>query len=139
VDGGEAVKASEPLKLLALAADEIIVAIFLLIILPGLGIDVPLPAVALVLAVLILKDFLIAPFVLRGGLSARPKTGPESLIGKEALVIEELSPEGVVKVEGEMWRAECLNGNAERGESVTIVGIKGAKLLVELPASEEPP
>lgn len=124
-------KASEPLKLLALAADEIIVAIFLLIILPGLGIDVPLPAVALVLGVLLLKDFLIAPFVLRGGLSARPKTGPESLIGKEALVIEELSPEGVVKVEGEMWRAECLNGNARRGESVTIVGIKGAKLLVE--------
>ncbi len=131
MDGGEAVKASEPLKLLALAADEIIVGLFLLVVLPAAGIDIPLPMTAAIILALLIKDFLIAPFVLRGGLSARPKTGPESLIGKEALVIEELSPEGVVKVEGEMWKAECLNGNAERGESVTIVGLKGAKLLVE--------
>ncbi|WP_457751380.1 NfeD family protein [Thermococcus sp.] len=124
-------KASEPLKLLALAADEIIVGLFLLVVLPAAGIDIPLPMTAAIILALLIKDFLIAPFVLRGGLSARPKTGPESLIGKEALVIEELSPEGVVKVEGEMWKAECLNGNAERGESVTIVGLKGAKLLVE--------
>ena len=124
-------RASEVAKLLALAADEIIVAVFLLLILPALGIDVPLPVTALLIAVLILKDFLIAPFVLRGGLSARPKTGPESLVGKEALVVEDLSPEGIVKVEGELWRAECITGSAKAGERVRVVSVKGAKLLAE--------
>jgi len=131
VAGGEAVRASEVAKLLALAADEIIVAVFLLLVLPALGIDVPPPVTALLIAVLILKDFLIAPFVLRGGLSARPKTGPESLVGKEALVVEDLSPEGIVKIEGELWRAECINGSAKTGERVRVVSVKGAKLLAE--------
>ncbi|MCD6372949.1 MAG: NfeD family protein [Thermococcus sp.] len=124
-------KASELPKLLALAADEIIVAIFLVVILPALGIDVPLSAVAAVIGVLLLKDFLIVPFVVRGGLVKRPETGPESLIGHEALVVEDLSPEGVVKVRGEFWRAECLNGTARRGERVKVVDVRGTKVLVE--------
>ncbi len=133
VAGGEAVKLSEAPKLLALTADEIIVVAFLLFILPALGIKVPLPVTLLIIAVLVLKDFLIAPFVLRGGLRAKPSAGPESLVGKEALVIEDLSPEGVIKVAGEMWRAECLNGEAKVGNRVRIVGVEGAKLLVECP------
>ncbi|MEO2151829.1 MAG: NfeD family protein [Thermococcus sp.] len=126
------------LKLIALMADEIIVAVVLLAVLPALGIEVPVLIIGLILGVLIVKDVLVAPYVLRGGLEKRPQTGPESLVGRTAMVVENLSPEGLVKLDGELWRAECLHGTARRGENVRVVGFDGTKLLVELPASEEP-
>ncbi|WP_297552332.1 NfeD family protein [Thermococcus sp.] len=131
-------KGARLLKLIALIADEIIVGVFLLVVLPALGIEVPVLIIGLILGVLIVKDVLIAPYVLRGGLEKRPQTGPESLVGRTAMVVEDLSPEGSVKLDGELWRAECLHGTARRGEKVRVVGIEGTKLLVELPASEEP-
>ena len=126
------------LKLLALMADEVIVGLFLIWVLPSFGVGVPLWAVAVVVAVLLAKDFLIAPFILRGGLNARPQTGSESLIGRTVVVVEDLSPEGLVKVGGELWSAECVDGTARRGEVVVIVGVSGAKVLVERRASPEP-
>ncbi len=127
------------LKLIALMADEIIVAIVLLAVLPALGIDVPALITGLILGILLVKDVLIAPYVLGGGLEKRPQTGPESLVGRTAMVVEDLSPEGLVKLDGELWRAKCLHGTAGKGEKVSVVGVEGTKLLVEPPASEEPP
>ncbi|WP_456423587.1 NfeD family protein [Thermococcus sp.] len=118
-------------KFIALIADEIVVAVALLILLPAVGINVPLPISGLILIFLLAKDFLIAPYVLRGGLEKAPEVGPEALRGKEAIVVEDLSPEGLVKIDGELWRAECLDGTAKRGERVRVVGVKGTKLLVE--------
>ncbi|WP_297069659.1 NfeD family protein [Thermococcus sp.] len=119
------------LKLLVLAADEVIAGFFLLLVLPGFGVKVPLPIVAVVIGFLVLKDFIIAPFILKGGLEGRPHTEPESLLGREALVVEDLNPEGLVKVDGELWSAECINGTAKRNDVVRIKGVEGTKLLVE--------
>ncbi|ACS33284.1 NfeD family protein [Thermococcus gammatolerans] len=126
------------LKLIALIADEIIVGVFLLVVLPALGMGVPVLVTGLVLGVLLVKDVLIAPYVLGGGLEKRPKAGPESLVGRTAVVVDDLSPEGLVKLDGELWRARCFHGTARRGEKVRVVEVDGTKLLVELPASEEP-
>ncbi len=119
------------LKFLALMADEVIVGLFLIWVLSGFGVEVPLWAVVAVIAVLLAKDFLIAPFILRGGLNARPQTGSESLIGRTAVVVEDLTPEGLVRIENELWSAECVNGTAKRGEDVVVIGVSGAKVLVE--------
>ncbi|NJE29674.1 NfeD family protein [Thermococcus sp. 18S1] len=119
------------LKLLALMADEIIVGVFIFLILPEIGVEIPLWAGLLVMAVLLAKDFLIAPFVLGGGANKKPEVGPERLIGRTALVVEDLSPEGVVKLDGELWKAECLDGTAKRGEKVKITAVRGTKVLVE--------
>ena len=122
------------LKFIALTADEIIVAVVLLAVLPAVGIDVPLPITGLILGVLLIKDILIAPYVLGGGLEKKPSTGAEALIGREARVIEDLTPRGIVKLDGELWRAECVNGIAKAGERVRVVEVEGTKLLVERPA-----
>ncbi|NJE62449.1 NfeD family protein [Thermococcus sp. 21S7] len=124
-------KARNLLKLLALMADEIIVGIFIFLILPGIGVEIPLWAGLLVMSLLLAKDLVIAPFILGGGADKRPRAGPEGLIGRTALVVEDLSPEGVVKLDGELWRAKCLHGTAGRGEKVRIVGVEGTKLIVE--------
>lgn len=95
----------------------------------------PLKVSVPLLVLLLLKDILIAPYVLGGGLEKRPLTGPEALIGMEAVVVEDLSPEGIVKVGNELWRGVCLNGRAKRGEKVRIVGFRGNLLLLERPES----
>lgn len=128
--GGQGVL-KRALKLIALLADEIVVAVVLLAVLPSAGLDVPFPVVGLVLGILLIKDVLIAPYVLKGGLEKKPQTGAEALIGREAVVVEDLSPEGLVKLDGELWRAECITGTMKRGERVRVADVKGTKLLVE--------
>ncbi|NJE04472.1 NfeD family protein [Thermococcus sp. MV11] len=124
-------KAERGLKLIALMADEIIVGVFLFLVLPQAGVEIPLWISAPLMVVLLVKDFLIAPYVLGGGLEKRPSAGPESLVGREAVVVEELKPEGIVKLDGELWRAECVNGKARTGEKVVVVEVRGTKVLVE--------
>ncbi len=58
--------------------------------------------------------------------------GPESMIGKRGVVIEPLDPEGLIEVEGELWKA--VSKKRERintGETVRVVGNKGLTLIVE--------
>jgi membrane-bound serine protease (ClpP class) len=58
-------------------------------------------------------------------------TGPEALIGKTGVAITGLKPKGEVRVQGEIWRAESLSGDIERGEQVTVKALKGLIVMVE--------
>ena len=51
----------------------------------------------------------------------RPRTGVETLLGQSADVVVECRPRGQVRVQGELWEAECPDG-AEVGQTVRIVG-----------------
>ncbi len=57
------------------------------------------------------------------------QVGAETLIGRVAEVAEECRPYGLVRVQGELWRARCAEG-ADRGEGVRIVGRDGLTLEV---------
>ena len=57
------------------------------------------------------------------------QVGPETLIGRVVEVAEECRPYGLVRVQGELWRAHCDAG-AARGERVRIVGREGLTLEV---------
>ena len=59
----------------------------------------------------------------------RPDYGREAIIGKEALVIQALKPEGMVRVEGELWRA-FADENYDKGEILTVIAKKGMQLKV---------
>ena len=118
------------LKVLSILADEIVVGVFLFFILPRAGIEVPLKPALAVIGFLIFKDVIAVKFLWEV-FDKRVEVGPEALIGKEAMVVEELNPKGVVKIGNELWIAECINGAAKRGEKVKIIEVKGTKLLVE--------
>jgi membrane-bound serine protease (ClpP class) len=60
------------------------------------------------------------------------KAGPEQLVGKTGTAISELSPRGEVKVEGQFWKAEAIEGPVKVGEDVVIVGREGLILRVKL-------
>jgi len=60
----------------------------------------------------------------------REVVGAQTLIGAEATVTEPCRPDGQVRLHGELWEARCAEG-ADRGETVSVTGRDGLKLLVE--------
>jgi membrane-bound serine protease (ClpP class) len=73
-------------------------------------------------------------FILGLGIKAqrrKPTTGVEGLTGESGDVIEALQPEGVVRVNGEIWNAESLSGTIEKGSRIQVVKIDGLKLFVK--------
>ncbi len=64
-------------------------------------------------------------------------TGAEGMIGLAGEVVESETPGLVVRVSGEYWKAECLDGDMEAGEEVEIVGINRLKLEVKRKTSWE--
>ncbi len=59
------------------------------------------------------------------------QVGAETMIGQVVEVAEECRPYGLVRIQGELWRARCEDG-AARGERVRIVGRDGLTLEVAL-------
>ena len=64
------------------------------------------------------------------------KTGPEQLIGMIGTASSSLDPNGEVKIEGQIWRAESITGLIRPGELVEIVSRKG--LILRVKAKEAP-
>ena len=60
----------------------------------------------------------------------RAAVGAETLIGKKAVAVGNLWPDGQVRVDGELWNARC-DGGAEAGTRVVVRGIDGLTLEVE--------
>jgi membrane protein implicated in regulation of membrane protease activity len=60
----------------------------------------------------------------------RIKVGAETLIGSVAEVTASCRPEGQVRLQGELWRARCVEG-ADPGERVRVVARDDLTLLVE--------
>lgn len=57
--------------------------------------------------------------------------GAEGMVGLKGQVIEPLQPLGVVRVEGEYWKAESENGDVPAGRTVEVSGVKGLVLKVK--------
>ncbi len=60
----------------------------------------------------------------------RRQVGAETLIGREGVALSPCSPNGQVKIGGEIWEAHCLGG-ARTGDAVRVIGLDGLSLLVE--------
>jgi membrane-bound ClpP family serine protease len=64
-------------------------------------------------------------------------TGFEEMIGKEGLVLEDISPEGKVRIDNELWTARARTGRFLKGEKVRVSGHEGLRLIVESPTDKE--
>ena len=56
--------------------------------------------------------------------------GPQTLLGREAVVVTPCDPDGQVRVDGEIWAAHCAAG-ARIGDSVRIAARRSLVLTVE--------
>jgi membrane-bound serine protease (ClpP class) len=73
-------------------------------------------------------------FVIGMGIKAqrlKPSTGINALIDETGVANEILNPSGMVLVHGELWQAESLSGEINKGEKVRVKDMRGFKLFVE--------
>ena len=95
--------------------------------LPQLGIHIPL---AVLIALMVVWGAYTVITYRAGSRALRRK--PEillPLIGSKGKVVSPLSPEGLVRIKGELWQATSSGGNIDTGEEVTVVGQDGLKLI----------
>jgi membrane-bound ClpP family serine protease len=56
--------------------------------------------------------------------------GLEEMMGQEAIVIDDIDPEGKVRFRDEIWAATAKGEKLEQGEKARIVGSRGLVLVV---------
>ena len=109
--------------------EEAALAAVVLRLLPEFGINIPLWGIIAILTAFAVFSYvsyrLGHPTVLLEGV-----TSPESIVGSEGIVQQDLEPEGYVQVRGELWKASSTAGGLKKGEEVIITGIDGLKLTV---------
>ncbi|MFC1815601.1 NfeD family protein [Thermodesulfobacteriota bacterium] len=92
---------------------------------------IPGYAIGAAIAVWILKDIVLYPFI---GRFYDPDFQKDlfSMVGKKGIVKKSLRPKGKIVVRGELWHAEVLEKDMKIniGETVVIQGIKGLNLSV---------
>lgn len=73
-------------------------------------------------------------FAISFGIKAQRKkvsTGLEGLIGETGVVLSNLKPLGEIKVHGEIWNAESVEGDISKGNAVQVIGVDKFKLIVK--------
>ncbi len=109
--------------------EEIGIAALLLWILPLFGVQVPPWAVVAVLAGFTVFAYIMYrvghPTVLYGGV-----TGADSIVGSIAAVETVQQQEVYVRVQGELWKAYCQDGELNVGDEVIVTAIDGLSLTV---------
>lgn len=72
------------------------------------------------------------PFARKISHGSTRKAASDRLIGKDAVVIQEILPtkDGMVKVDGDVWKAKAFQ-NIKEGEVVTIKSLDSVKVVVE--------
>jgi membrane-bound serine protease (ClpP class) len=66
----------------------------------------------------------------RGARRIAVRTGVASLVGNSGVAESDVAPSGKVRIEGEVWSAECDEEPIHRGDRVLVVGATGVTLRV---------
>ena len=94
--------------------------------------DFPVVFIWIMVCLWIAKDVVLFPLTWKAYDWGRSRD-INPMLGKKGMAEERLNPCGYIKVQGELWEAELLGKDAivEKGDTVTIEGIKGLTLLVK--------
>ena len=86
-----------------------------------------------IVAAWVAKDAILYPFVWRSYDPSDPAALPFPVKGAKGVAIDRIDPYGVVRIWGELWRAELSRGarRIEQGETVQVTARNGLTLLVE--------
>ena len=97
--------------------------------LPRLGIQLPLYAL---ITMMVLWLVLSVTIYLIGSRTLKKKllVGLPDMIGTRGKVVRPLTPEGMVRIKGELWVAKSAGGEMKSGENVVVVGQERLKLVV---------
>jgi membrane-bound serine protease (ClpP class) len=86
----------------------------------------------IILIVILTAAFFL--FAITFGIRAQRKkvaTGNEGIIGEKGETLTNLNPKGKIKVHGEIWDAESVDGDIQKGNPVFIFDIENLTLKVK--------
>jgi membrane-bound ClpP family serine protease len=86
-------------------------------------------ALPVYLAVVLVSAFVYLKVV--AAMKSRVHTGLEAMTGEEAVVVEDINPEGRVRFGHEIWEATGKGKKFIKGKKVRIREIQGLRLIVE--------
>ena len=103
--------------------------------LPALGIN--LHVGVLIALMVALAAYSVTTYRLGSrALKKKPVVGLPDMVGARGKTVSDLSPEGVVRIKGELWDSKADGRRINAGVWVTVVGQEGLKLVVR---REKPP
>jgi membrane-bound ClpP family serine protease len=107
------------------------VVLVLLLFLVRQWISIPGWFVWILLALWVIKDAIMFPFVWRA-YDKNSQGIAESMIGMQGIARDRMDPSGYILIRGELWHAELIEGASpiDRGQEVRILGNRGFTLLV---------
>ena len=117
------------LKIMATLAEEIAIVLIVLLVLPRLGIHIPLPGLIGLMAGLAV--WAVITYRLAGrALEKKPMVGLPAMVGSRGKVVSPLDPKGLIKIGDELWEATSGDKPIDIGEEVIVVEQNGLKLVV---------
>jgi membrane-bound ClpP family serine protease len=117
------------LTILATLLEEIALVIFVLLGLPMLGVEVPLPALIAMMAGIAAYG-VISYRMGRRTLLKKPVSGLSDMVGIRGKVITTLDPKGTIKIGSEIWSAKSAGSDIDKGSVVVVIKQKGLQLIV---------
>ena len=103
------------------AAEEAVIWAVWRFLLPDL--DITLSVTVLIVAMSVWLAFSIWLFVFTTFVLKKQKAqGPPSMIGQKGKAAGPLSLSGMVRIKGELWSAQSIDGNIAAGEEIKVVG-----------------
>ncbi|MCL5028903.1 MAG: nodulation protein NfeD [Bacteroidetes bacterium] len=87
-----------------------------------------------VILLFVILTVLFFSFAIGLGIKAqrrRPTTGTEGLINEIGEAISDLDPNGRIKVHGEIWNAESIEGKISNGNKIIVIGVSNLKLQIK--------
>ena len=117
------------LAIVSTILEEIAIAVIVLWGLPQAGIQVPLWGLIIIMVAWAAYSI----FTFRLGTRALIREqiiGLPNMIGTKGEVVSSLTPEGLVRIQGELWIAKSDSGELKTGNEVIVVGQKRLRLVV---------
>jgi membrane-bound ClpP family serine protease len=94
-------------------------------------IDINLPLWVLAPATIVLQAYNVFSYKKSiQALRTQPIPGMANMVGTQGETVSTLTPDGLVKIRGELWAATAANGNIVNGRDITVVEQSGLKLVV---------
>jgi membrane-bound ClpP family serine protease len=118
-------------NLVTTSAEEVVLVVVLMVILPRLGVNIPIQLVVLSIVVWATWSYITYRLGART-IDKMPVVGAEALIGIRCRTITPLSPNGYVKVASELWQAYSMDREINSEVEVVIVELKGLTLIVTI-------
>ena len=117
------------LAIFSVSVEEAAIVVIWRWLLPEFGIYLSLWVLIVVMVIWFL--FSVSLFILTSRtLKKQALIGLQTMVGTKGKVASPLTPEGLVRIKGELWRAVSAEGNVNTGEQVEVVEEDGLKLIV---------